>query len=133
MGGYATDNWFFIVFGCVVLGYLEAKGNLGALWQPAELIIIVGAAMGAMVVAHPVAVLKGIGGQLKTLLGKGYTQDYYRAIIELMFELLETVRKDGIKSWMSTLKIPTPVRCSRNIQASPLRRCYWLSSPITCV
>ena len=88
---------FFIVFGCVVLGYLEAKGNLGALWQPAELIIIVGAAMGAMVVAHPVAVLKGIGGQLKTLLGKGYTQDYYRAIIELMFELLETVRKDGIK------------------------------------
>ena len=35
-----------VVFGCVVAGYLMEHGNLKVLMQPAELIIIGGAAIG---------------------------------------------------------------------------------------
>ena len=34
-----------VVFGCVVAGYLMEHGNLKVLMQPAELIIILGAAV----------------------------------------------------------------------------------------
>jgi chemotaxis protein MotA len=54
-----------VVFGSVIGGYLLEKGKLMVLFQPAELIIIGGAALGTMLVANPlpvvVQVLKGIG------------------------------------------------------------------------
>ena len=42
-----------IVIGSVIGGFLEAGGNLAVLVQPAELIIIAGAAIGALVIASP--------------------------------------------------------------------------------
>ncbi|OAN16731.1 flagellar motor stator protein MotA [Photobacterium jeanii] len=88
---------FVIVFGSVVGGYLMATGKLAALWQPAEIIIIIGAAVGAMVISNPSYVLKNIMTRIKMLMGKGYSDDYYKSVLALMFELLETIRKDGIK------------------------------------
>ena len=51
-----------IVFGCVVAGYLMEHGNLRVLVQPAELIIIGGAAVGTLLVANPLHILKKIAG-----------------------------------------------------------------------
>lgn len=39
-----------MVLGCVFGGYFEAGGQLVAIWQPAEMIIILGAGFGAMIV-----------------------------------------------------------------------------------
>lgn len=39
-----------VVLGCVFGGYFEAGGQLIAIWQPAEIIIIVGAGLGAMII-----------------------------------------------------------------------------------
>ena len=45
-----------LVVGSCITGYLLSGGDLLALWQPFELIIIGGAAFGAMVVSHPMHV-----------------------------------------------------------------------------
>ena len=42
-----------VVFGAIVAGYLMEKGNLLVLLQPAELIIIGGAALGTLLIANP--------------------------------------------------------------------------------
>jgi hypothetical protein len=53
-----------VVFGCVVAGYLMEHGNLKVLMQPAELIIILGAAIGTVLIANPLHILTKIGGGL---------------------------------------------------------------------
>jgi len=47
-----------VVFGAVVAGYLMEHGNLKVLIQPAELVIIGGAAIGTVLVANPLHILK---------------------------------------------------------------------------
>ena len=46
-----------IIIACVLGGYAMAHGELRALWQPAEMIIILGAGLGTLVVANPREVL----------------------------------------------------------------------------
>ena len=53
-----------VVFGCIVAGYLMEHGNLKVLIQPAELIIIGGAAAGTVLIANPLHILKQIAGGL---------------------------------------------------------------------
>ena len=47
-----------VVFGAVVGGYLMEHGNLRVLLQPAELLIIGGAAAGTVLIANPLHMLK---------------------------------------------------------------------------
>ena len=49
-----------IVFGSVAGGYLMEKGNMLVLMQPAELLIIGGAAIGTVLIGNPLHVLKAI-------------------------------------------------------------------------
>ena len=49
-----------VVFGAVAAGYLMEHGNLKVLMQPAELVIIGGAAIGTVLVANPLHILKKI-------------------------------------------------------------------------
>ena len=51
-----------VVFGAVVAGYLMEHGNLKVLVQPAELVIIGGAAVGTVLIANPLHILKAIVG-----------------------------------------------------------------------
>jgi flagellar motor component MotA len=50
-----------VVFGAIVAGYLMEHGNLKVLMQPAELIIILGAAIGTVLVANPLHILTKMG------------------------------------------------------------------------
>ena len=49
-----------VVFGCVLGGFAVHGGQLGALWQPSELLIIGGAAIGALIIANPMRVTKRV-------------------------------------------------------------------------
>ena len=51
-----------VVFGSIIAGYLMEHGNLRVLIQPAELIIIGGAAIGTLLIANPLQVIKKIAG-----------------------------------------------------------------------
>ncbi|MCS7163913.1 MAG: flagellar motor stator protein MotA [Thermodesulfovibrio sp.] len=89
-----------VVLGSVVGGYLMGKGNLSVLVQPAELLIIFGAALGALVIASPPHVLKGvIKGAIKTVTGaKGYSKRDYMDLLLLLSELFTKIRKEGLIS-----------------------------------
>ena len=55
-----------VVFGAIVAGYLMEHGKLRVLMQPAELVIIFGAAVGTVLIGNPrtvvIKMMKGIGG-----------------------------------------------------------------------
>lgn len=87
----------FVVIGMIVGGYLLEKGNLAVLWQPAELVIIGGAAVGSFLIANPKKVaigsLKKIGS---VFTGKTKAKDYYLSVLSLLNELLALTRKEGL-------------------------------------
>ncbi len=67
-----------VVFGCVVAGYLMEHGNLKVLMQPAELIIILGAAIGTVLIANPIHILmKIIGGITGVFGGSAFNKQRY--------------------------------------------------------
>ena len=53
-----------VVFGSVLAGFLMEKGPVAVLVQPSEFVIIMGAAIGTLLAANPVHVLKKIASGL---------------------------------------------------------------------
>jgi chemotaxis protein MotA len=88
-----------VVFGAVVAGYLMEHGNLKVLMQPAELIIILGAAIGTVLVANPLHILakigSGIGGAFG---GSPFDKQRYLDSLKMMYELFTRARKEGLMS-----------------------------------
>lgn len=74
-------------------------GNLKVLIQPAELVTILGAAIGTVLIANPLHILikigKGIGGAFG---GSQFTKQSYMYSLKLMYELFTRARKDGLMS-----------------------------------
>ena len=86
-----------IVFGAVVAGYLMEKGNLRVLIQPAELVIIAGAAIGTVLIANPLHILKSIvSGIVGAFGGSKFSKDKYLETLKMMFELFTRARKEGL-------------------------------------
>ncbi len=46
-----------VVFGAIVSGYLMEHGNIKVLLQPAELLIILGAAIGTILIVNPLPII----------------------------------------------------------------------------
>ncbi len=85
-----------VVFGCVIGGFLMDKGKLGVLIQPAELVIIFGAAVGTVLTANPIHILKGIvSGLIGVLKGSPFTKKRYIETLKMLFDLLARARKEG--------------------------------------
>jgi chemotaxis protein MotA len=88
-----------VVFGAIVAGYLMEKGSLLVLLQPAELIIIGGAALGTLLIANPLHIIKAIIGQLTGVLKPSpFGKKRYTETLKMMFEFLNKVRKEGLLS-----------------------------------
>jgi chemotaxis protein MotA len=96
-----------IVFGSIVAGYLMEHGNLRVLIQPAELIIIGGAAIGTLLIGNPLHVVKKIlGGVIAALKGSKITKAFYLESLKMCFELLTKARKDGLLAIESDIEDP---------------------------
>src|SRR5579862_2554005 len=86
-----------VVFGCVVAGYLMEHGNLKVLMQPAELIIILGAAIGTVLIANPLHILTKIAAGFGGVFGTSpFTKERYLESLKMMYELFSRARKDGM-------------------------------------
>jgi chemotaxis protein MotA len=91
-------GYIVIVF-CVFGGYALSGGNLHALFQPYELIIIGGAALGSFIIANSTKVIKSsITSAFSTLKGAEYSRKFYIELLSLFFELTNKIKKDGILS-----------------------------------
>lgn len=106
-----------VVFGAVVAGYLMEHGNLKVLMQPAELIIIGGAAAGTLLVANPVRLLKEIAARVTGVFGKShYGKEAYLAAFKMMYELLGKARRSGMLAIEADIEAPAE---SPIFQANP--------------
>ncbi len=96
-----------VVLGCVAGGYWHAGGQFNILLQPAELLIIGGAAFGSFLIAATKATLFGVAGQLKCIFsGKGYSKEDYLAVLSLLSRLLIKVRREGLASIEADIERP---------------------------
>jgi len=86
-----------IVIGGIVGGYLMEHGSLLVLMQPAELVIIGGAALGTLLMANPISVVIGIfKGILSAFKPNRYTQKFYLDTLKMMNDLFMHARKNGL-------------------------------------
>ena len=96
-----------IVFGAVIGGFLMEHGELAVLMQPAEFVIILGAALGTLVIANPPAVLKAmLHGLLGVLKGSRYTKAYYLGALVAMYEIFQHVRRNGLAKLEGDIEKP---------------------------
>ncbi|MGA9965899.1 MAG: flagellar motor stator protein MotA [Terriglobales bacterium] len=96
-----------IVFGSVLGGYLMEHGNIRVLIQPAELVVIGGAAIGTVLIANPLHILKQIvGGVAGVFGGSKFTKQRYLDSLKMMYELLNKARREGLMSLEGDVEDP---------------------------
>ena len=82
---------------CVLGGYAAMGGHLAVLVQPFEVVIIVGAAIGAYVISNPIAVLKETSHGFKMALkGPRYGKDSYLELLGLLYSIFRLARNKGL-------------------------------------
>jgi len=97
-----------VVFGAVLGGFLMEKGHIAVLLQPAELLIIAGAATGTLLVANPLHILKGIlGGLVGVVRGSKFGKQRYLNLLKMMYQFLNKVRKEGLLSIENDVEKPS--------------------------
>lgn len=96
-----------VVLGAVIGGYLMEHGNLSVLFQPAELVIIGGAALGSFIISAPKAlVIRVFKEALGILKGEKGDKKHYLELLMLLYELFSVMRKEGMLAIEGHLQKP---------------------------
>ena len=96
-----------IVTACVAGGFVLSHGELMALWQPYEILIICGAAFGAFVTANPIKVHKAVLSSLISILkGSKYKKDMYLDLLSFLYDILQKARKEGMMAIENDVESP---------------------------
>lgn len=86
-----------IVVGCVLGGYAALGGHLYVLWQPFEVVIICGAALGAFIIANPKSVLGKSAKAFKLLLkGPKHNKESYLELLSLQYAVFKMAKTKGM-------------------------------------
>lgn len=103
---------YIVICGTIFGGYAMAGGHLGGLWQPLEVLMIFGGAIGAFVVGNDNKAIKATMKALPTIFkGSKFTKALYMDLLALLFEILAKIRKDGMMAIENDIENP---------EASPL-------------
>jgi chemotaxis protein MotA len=96
-----------VVLGGVIGGYLMEHGNLSVLFQPAEVVIIGGAAFGSLLISAPFkVVLEIFKGCIKVLTAKDPEKKDYVEILMVLYDLLGMARREGVIAIESHVNAP---------------------------
>ena len=95
------------VFGCVISGYVLHHGDLAILWQPTEVLIICGAAIGSFMIANPGSVLKKCLASLKYLFkGSPFKKKDYVELMTLLYACFKTMKSKGMLEMEAHIEDP---------------------------
>lgn len=112
-----------IVLVSVIGGFLLEKGNLHVLFQPAEFVIIGGAAIGSFIIASPPRVLSMvIKNILKIFTARNLSKAFYLELLGLLYQLFSKARKEGLVAIEADIENPqrSPIfQRYKNIMAHP--------------
>mgnify|MGYP001382700289 FL=1 len=105
-----------IVLGSVITGYAMGKGNFSILFQPAEVIIIFGAAIGGLIISSPAKSLKVIVAHLGGIFSDSHlNKAHYLELLLLMNAVFFKIKKEGLVAIESDIE---------NHEKSPLFQKY---------
>lgn len=86
-----------LVLGAMLGGYTMHGGNLLVLLQPSEFIIIGGVAMGSLLIANPMHIVKGVfAGVMKTLKGPDVSKAAFLDLLQMLYETFQFAKKEGL-------------------------------------
>ncbi|MEX2476513.1 flagellar motor stator protein MotA [Marinobacter sp.] len=86
-----------VVIASVLGGYVLHGGHLMVLWQPTEILIIGGAAVGSFIIANPLHTVKDVAqGVLRLLTGSPYNKAFYVDLLSLLYDIFDKSRKQGV-------------------------------------
>ena len=95
------------VTGCVIGGYLMLGGHLDVLYQPAEIVIIGGCAIGAFITANSKETILGsISGLRGLLKGPKYKADQYLELLTLQYQVFRMAKFKGMLSLEAHVEDP---------------------------
>ena len=96
-----------VVLVCVCGGFMMSGGNLLLLWHPSEIVVIIGAALGAFMTSNPLKVVKGSFKNAIALFKKPtYDRADYVDILKLVYDLLVKSRKEGLLAIEADIEDP---------------------------
>jgi chemotaxis protein MotA len=96
-----------VVLASVFIGFIFEGGHIMALWHPMEIVIIVGAALGAFLISNPLKVVKaGFSGAIGMLKGPRYKRADYVDLLKLLYDILVKIRKSGMLAIEGDLESP---------------------------
>lgn len=86
-----------VVIGSVLGGFIMAGGNPMSLVQPSEILVIVGTAVGTVLVSTPAPTLKATLAKLQAVIAPSpFGKPLYMDTLRLLYELFQSARKDGL-------------------------------------
>ncbi len=98
---------YVVVLGAVFGGFVMAGGHVASLFQPVELIMIGGSALGAFFVANSPKTIKATLKALPSLFkGSKFSKALYIALLSMLYEILGKVRKEGLMSIEGDIENP---------------------------
>jgi chemotaxis protein MotA len=96
-----------IVFGAILGGFLMEKGPVAVLYQPAELVIIGGAAIGTLLIANPLPLLIRIFKSVLGILGGSkYNKALYLESLKMLNDIFTFARKSGMAKLEEDVESP---------------------------
>ncbi|EWG67298.1 Chemotaxis protein MotA [Enterobacter sp. DC4] len=98
---------YAVVFATVFGGFALTGGHLAALFQPAELLIIGGAGVGAFIVGNNGKAIRATFKTLPVLFrGARYSKEMYMDLLAMMFLLLTKSRQQGMVALENDIENP---------------------------
>jgi chemotaxis protein MotA len=98
---------FVVVLGAVLGGFMMAGGALLVLNQPAEFIVIGGAAIGSLLVSTPAKVLKSAMSQIiGAMKGAGASRKDYTDLLSMLYQIFKLVQQSGVMALESHFEDP---------------------------
>lgn len=96
-----------VVLGSVAGGYIWHGGILGLLWQPSEVLIILGAAFGAFLIANSMHTVKDTGKQLpRAIFGSNKNSALYLDLFGLLYDIFNKARREGMMAVEADIESP---------------------------
>jgi chemotaxis protein MotA len=98
---------YLVVVGAVFGGYALMGGHFGVLFQPVELLMIGGSALGAFIAGNNGKTIRATLAELMILLRTSrFNRQLYMDLLALLYELLAKARKEGMMKLESDVDDP---------------------------
>lgn len=96
-----------VVIGCVLGGFMMHGGQVMALFQPSEVLIICGAAFGAMIISNPLSVSIGVMKSAGALMTPSkYNKAMYLDLLTMMYDIFNKTRREGLMAIEADIEDP---------------------------